>query len=367
MSLFRNNSYSSIGVSVTHEEFHAVQLKKYKHGYKIFSMLKLPRLHNADGQILELDESMLNRFKKALDTNGFYGLNLILGVPGNDLLSSMIELPPINGDIPIEQIAKMEMSRIHHCDADDFELASWLLPQPERSNKSNQVIASIYKHDKANALLDLFESVGFHINTIDIMPQALARACEMAPGIIPSKIILHHTYDGTHLIAVDNNTIIYERRIPDLGFGKLINLVQSKFNIEDLKTAVRLIKQIGFEDGQQLEDDQKYEQSAAVRKMINEHYQKILQELGNAQSYTKQQYSQMSDQEICLTGGASDITGWRDIIEKALNTKTHMITPCMLFEPDTYLKESPQIFDPGFISSIGLACYNMKGVYREAS
>ena len=329
-------------------------------------MLTLPRLLDGEGNVLALDHEMITRFKKALETNGFHGNEIILNVPGKDLLSSMIELPPIDGNIPIDEIAKMEMSRIHHCEPDEFELASWLLPRAEKSHKNLQVIASIYQHEKADSLLDLFEFAKLKIKTLDIMPHALARACRYIKSNSRSKTILNHTYDSIHLVAVDGDTIIYERRIADLAFGKLVSQVQGKFNIDDSKTAIRLIMQVGFEAKDRRSDEQKYEQAPAIRKMINEHYQNILQELGDALSYTKQQCAQMSDQIVCLTGSASNISGWREIIEKELESEVFTVTPQSIFEADSYLQTSNKMLDPGFISAIGLACYDIKGVYHEA-
>ncbi len=364
----RSEKFSAIGMSITNLQIHAIQLKGRGKSLKIGRMLKLPRLLDDQGKVKALDAKMLSRLRMALDANGFQGSNLILSVPEDQLLSSMIELPPINGKIPVNQIAKLEMSRIHHCQPEDFELASWVLPSADRSNKNAQVIATIFLHEQADKLLDLFEDSNFNVLAIDILPQALARACHHFHSTTAQRTILHHSFDSIHIVSLDNKTIIYERRIADLGLAKLISHIQNKFNIQDKQAAIRLIQQAGFQNDpiDPKDTSQSYSQTPGIRKMANDHYQKILQELGNALAYTKQQYSKMSSQEIFLTGLGNDIPGWKLIIQQSLESKTNLVHPVDLLPCAEHLKSDEQIKEPGYLPAIGLALYHQGGT-RAAS
>src|SRR5947208_478066 len=91
---------SPIGIDITARDIQAVQLRRTKTSARASAMVSIPRLDpETDLTVRDLD-----RLSSVLYRHGFAGRDIVLAVPENKLLSSMMELPPRNGAAPFEQI-----------------------------------------------------------------------------------------------------------------------------------------------------------------------------------------------------------------------------------------------------------------------
>ena len=130
MKLSRRKSFSPIGVDVDGRSIAAVQLSLTGEGFQIEAATVLGRI----GSQFPPEQPELHRLSEVLARQGFQGKKLVLGVPSDQVLASMLDLPPAGSGAPLEQIARIELARIHKCEPADLELAMWNLPPRQRAS-----------------------------------------------------------------------------------------------------------------------------------------------------------------------------------------------------------------------------------------
>ena len=116
-----------IGLDIGARQVKAVQLASVgRDGRRVLAAASFPRA--TPNQPRDADEAA--RVAEVLDRQGFVGRTVVVGLGPAQLMSSMLELPARAPGVPIEQIARMELARVHGRDAAGFEFAQWEVPSP---------------------------------------------------------------------------------------------------------------------------------------------------------------------------------------------------------------------------------------------
>src|SRR5437773_982313 len=96
---------SPIGIDLGAHSIKVVQLRACGDGrWRMHALARLPRA--TPGAAVQTEE--IARLAATLDRAGFTGTRAVLAVPGADLMTGMLELPPRAPGMPFEQIARME-------------------------------------------------------------------------------------------------------------------------------------------------------------------------------------------------------------------------------------------------------------------
>ena len=150
----RLNRPGPIGVDVGSRHVKAVQLAPRGEGWRVLAAASFPRA--AAKQPFDANDA--GRLCDVLDRQGFTGRDVVVGLSQDRLLTSMLELPPSAPGVPIEQIARMELARVHQRDASSFEFAQWEVPPPARAPRSMHVMAVACAHEPARRWWSLMRS-----------------------------------------------------------------------------------------------------------------------------------------------------------------------------------------------------------------
>src|SRR4051812_44424876 len=127
-----------IGLDLGARRVKAIQLEHGPDGPRIAAAAVAPQSGSgAGGAIVTAAE--VAGLSDLLYRTGFEGQQVVLAAPSGQLLTGVMELPPRAADgkhqVPVEQIARMELARSHKIAPDSFEMGSWDLPPPHRNSK----------------------------------------------------------------------------------------------------------------------------------------------------------------------------------------------------------------------------------------
>lgn len=311
-------SRSPIGIDLGGHSIKAVQLTQRGDRWLLSATACFPR--RAVGAKLETDE--ISRLLGVLARTGFKGTSAVLAAPRTELMSGMLELPPRAAGVPMDQIARMEFSRVHKCEAADFQLSYWDLPEPARASKATNVMAVGYKHAAAEAFLNMVESAGLDVVAIDSNASALTRACKPL-AVEGTTAILDLGYAETALALTQGGTLTYERRMSEAGMSGLAESLKKEMDLTDDEIHY-IVWDGGFgEPG----DRRGAEVFADARRFITAHFAPLIHELKLTFSYTEHQYPKAPVKLVLLVGGGAKIPGIGNHLQAALSTEVRVANP----------------------------------------
>lgn len=246
---FTSARRSAIGLDVGPRWIRAVQLHRRSGVTSVAAAARLPRTAVADasGHWSLPGPDELAQLSQILWRQGFAGRAVVLAAPPDVLLSGAFEVPPRSSGAPIDTIARAELARMHRLEPAAIECAWWELPAGIRETETTQVMAVGCEQSAAEALIDGFAAQDFIVRAIDAPSIALARAMRAHTSPPPVLAgILDIGWAGSLLAVVRNHTIVYERRLPELGLDSVLSRLKDKLAIDD-ETASYLLLRIGLD------------------------------------------------------------------------------------------------------------------------
>ncbi len=337
-------------------QLRAAQLCRAGAGWGVAATAAVPRAEPE----APLDGRDVQRLIAAMRQRGFRGSQVVLTAPPEQLLTGMLELPPRSSGAPVEQLARVEMSRLHKRDVSTFELACWDLPSPARAAQSTHVMAVAYAHSDADALLDLFEGQGLNVCAIDTQGWALIRACALmlADGFAVN-LIVDLGWDVAQASLVHQGVIVYERGLSDAGLGRLEERACRVLKC-DRDAARRAIFAAGIgpdrPDTAARADDEGGPQTA-LDQAIRDHFQEAADDLRISMSYVQHRYPDARPGRVLLAGEGAVIPGLGEFLGSAVGIEAVPVVPVGL-EPGRGDGAAENANPPAALAkAIGLALY----------
>lgn len=346
-------SRTVIGVDVGRRTIKAAQLADRGGRYRILALSLLPRPEPET----EISSADVLAFKAVLKRQGFSGRTIVLAAPEQRLLRTSLELPSKVSGAPVEQIVRLELSRLHNVPPDSFEMAYWELKTANSARPMTQTLAVGCPHDAANALLDVFEASGFHVVALDTCSAAAARACE--PLLLPAPqvtAIMDLGCRSSSLLFVCAQSLIYERSLDGVFTAELADRLMEVFGIP-LESAYQIIGTVGpgSEEPTGQFDPETLE---AIRRHLRSHFDKLLDGLKTPLSYANHHFPGEGVKRLLLLGGAALVPQLAAYFEERLGLEVRTAGPGDLVEcpPELLVKAN----NPAMTVAVGLA--QSKGV-----
>ena len=376
MIIFRR-SRTAIGIDVGTRNIKAAQLCRSDGQYSIAALALLPRaprscLRQEDAGAEQIDPQEIISLRGSLRRQGFCGNDVVLAAPDEKLLRGILELPGRVSGTAIHQMARMELSRLHHVAPDSFELVHWELASADKSagrladksKPTTQTLALGCPHDVANAYLDAFEEAGLNVTALDVRSAAAARAC--LPLIAPAAsspllsceskkggegvtCLLDLQWNSTKLLLVQGHTLIYEKFIGNKCIATLTVRLSEKFGLPE-RFAYQIVRAVGLPPrlptqgqaagiafdskgpatasafaGTSSELDQKSVE--AIREMIKSHFDTVAEELKSPIAYASRQYPDKGMERILLIGDGAGILGISQYLADILGIEVMLTAP----------------------------------------
>lgn len=347
---FNRTRRSPIGIDVGTRYVKAVQLSGGHGSWRIEAAVSIPcREQNAP-----LDGAAIRRVCDVLDRQGFVGRDVVLAAPRDKVLSGVLELPPRSSGAPLEQLARMELARTYKCEPNSFEISSWDVPAPVRSNDSTHLMAVACAHEEADTLLDIFEAEQFNCVGMDVQAWALARACAPLAGD-PENItgMVDIGWTSASQVALHQGLVVYVRHLAEAGVAPLDRAL-ARYLEADEQVTKYVMHEIGLNT--ELEEEQAgLEQLADARGILSVHFDAMLNELRASLSYATHCYPDASVQRLLLVGGGASIPRLAEAVGSELGAETRTVAPRDLVECAPALLE--RCGEPALVGALGLAQY----------
>jgi len=337
-----------IGIDLGRRYVKAAQLSRTRGGWRIEAAATFPR-EASDG---ELNCEEARHLRDVLGRQGFVGRQAVLAVPKESLLTGILELPPRGSGAPVDQIARMELARIHRIRPDEFEMAHWELPAPLRGHEGARVMATACTHKSADAVLDCLEQEGMDVRALDVHACAIARACRPAlPAGGGIGCILDIGWETAWLAVLYQDTIVYERCLGETGIRPLFETMDKQLDL-DAEMIESVLCEVGVQPtGQDDQTDWAYFED--LRRMVTSHLDLVLREMQPSFSYAAHQYGDAGVERLLLVGGGAMLPGIAEHLSSALGTEVQVAAPADVTEcPPQLLAKCGS---PALTLSVGLA------------
>ncbi|MEX2670999.1 MAG: pilus assembly protein PilM [Phycisphaeraceae bacterium] len=327
MGWFSRKRLSPIGLDVGSRAVKAVQLAGEPGAWRVAAATLIPREEGAagaDGAGLNgLMEGGVARIGQVLSRQGFVGDELVLAVPGETLRGGMIELPRRDSGAPLEQIARMETATLHRLTPGSFELAWAELPAGSRQHDLTRATVAACPHDEAEAMLDAFAEHGMEVVVLDVAASALARLADVAEESQQHVLVVMDLgQTAATLMLIYRGCVIYERRLPESGFGALADRMMQEFALE-AGVARYLLEDVGLTD----DPDHPDAMPTPMRAMVTQHLEDLARELNVSLSYAKHQYGDVAVGPVMLVGGAAKMLGLAEALTLHVPDRATVLTP----------------------------------------
>lgn len=363
MKRIGRKSRSAIGLDLGPRHITAVQLERTgaaasTSGWRVAAAARVSR--GRPGQPLDAAEA--GKLYDTIDRLGFTGADVILAAPADKLLAGALELPPRTAQIPLEQIARVELARTNKCAPESFEMGFWELPSPNRAGKASHVMVVGYPHADATALLDLVEHTGFNVVAIDARCRALARACgglaASPPGL---TAIFELGWSSASLVLLHDGVVVSERALAECGTAGLYDAFSTRLRLDPEMTDY-LLGEIGLRDqaaggleGANAAADPRPALPDAARAALSHYADALVRELLVSFSYAARQYTDATVTRLLLAGSGAAVPGLAEFLTKELGLETIAVAPRDIAECPPPLLEACS--SPELTPAIGLALF----------
>ena len=302
MRLLSGTSSLPIGVDIGGRHIKAVQLRGGPKRWCVTAAGSIVR----DNPGAPVERADIVQLRKLFAKGLFNGRRVVLAVPFSQLLTGIMELPPRSSGAPMDQLAKAELSRMHRCEPDSFEIACWDLPAPARAGGATYVMAAGFSHEKANELVDIVETENLDVHALDIHASAVARACSpLLQGVTGIAAILDLGWDQADLVLIYQGVVVYERKLVKCGIGSVVDSLGRELKLHH-KKAELLVRQVGLS----VEcSDITPASCRAVNLAVNAYCESLVEEMRIPLSYLANQYPDASPETLLLVGGGGRIPG----------------------------------------------------------
>jgi Tfp pilus assembly PilM family ATPase len=382
MFLAPRQSRSPIGLDVGARRVKAVQLEPTPAaaGWRVVAATSINR--TAPGEPVTADEAA--RVADTLDRLGFTGSRVVVAAPADKLIVGMLELPRAGGQIPLEQIARVELARTNKVAPDSFEMGSWELPVAARAGKTVQVMAVGYPHGEAMPFLDVLESSGLDVTALDVRTCSLARAC--SPALAPAPAITALVglgWSSASLALLYAGTIVFVRAMNEGALGRVhealarqqrfepdvIDYVLDEVGLRDVATAAAVTSAGAAAAAAAAGADHPVSPNSRVtpggleplelpgdaRNLLTTYADALVRELLVSFSYVARQYTDSSVTRLLLTGAGAPIPGLAEYLARELGVETRPIAPKDLAECPASLLDACS--SPELTPALGLAMF----------
>ncbi len=297
-----NTTRSPIGIDLTGKYVRAVQLIGSMGNWRIESAASVPM--TATGATLCAEDAQ--RLWDVLARQKFTGAGTVMSVPEQALTSVVIKAPRTGTHAVRQEHIIDEFVRASSLDINSCELAYWDLPAPKRADNTVDVMAVGCAHADVDGLLDVIEDTGLEITALDTSSAAVARWLMCLPDRSPMMAVVDIEWDSAGVVVVYNDTVIYERAIPEARISLLYDEFKRRKGIsEDMFNLI--LQDVGL--CPEIEGVESAEGDGLVRQMTTAHFDRMAQELKTALSYVGHQYREETELESCVIGEGSRIAG----------------------------------------------------------
>ncbi len=347
-----------IGLDVGSQAIKAIQLAGSRGRPYVIAHAMIGRTQPGES----ISEDEVRRLARVLAQQGFRGRKVVLSVPSDRLMTSMLDMPPRDSGAPYDVIAEREFSRLQRVDPGSFEYAWWEVPKPARASGA-KVMAVGCAHTDSVPVLDVFEKAGFDVVAMDSGLCATVGVClDMAGPRDGVSAILDLGWSSARLALVHNGVMVYDRMLAGSGIEVVQKKVCQSFGVDNPEADV-LIQSVGLmtagaEAGQ---DDRMMNVVSQLRPILTNYMDEIAAEIQASLEYAGHEYPDAPSHCVVLAGGGAAIPGVCTYLDERIRpdvVAARMPSSLVAGRTDHQHPESIDwVLAPLYVPALGLAGY----------
>jgi Tfp pilus assembly PilM family ATPase len=341
-----------IGLDLGQRYLKAVQLSRQRGGWRVEAVACMARPEPA----APTDSRQVRALREMLRRQGFAGKDVVLGVPRQKQLTGILELPARDSGAPLDQIARMELARIHKCAPGSFEMVYWDVPAPNPARGAARVMAAAVAHAEAEPLLDAFEGEGLNVRALDLPACAIARACRPALADDPAiTCVVDMGWGSSRVFILYRGVVVYERTLGETGVKRLSEALNRRLGL-DLETTDSVLGEVGL--GAERNRQEGAESFDELHGIIASHLNGMVEELQASFTYALHQYRDAALKRVLLIGGGAAVPGAASRLASALSLDVQPVAPARVAHCSPPLVET--CGNPALMMAAGLAQFAEK-------
>jgi type IV pilus assembly protein PilM len=334
---------SCIGIDVGSRHINAVQLDGRGPARRISSAMAFARVEPGQALLAADVKALPALLKRA----GFVGNRVALCAALDAQFGGVLEMPRSEKSA-YAPMARMELAGANRCPPDSFELDCWQLPDGAQKSASALVMAVACKHASAMAQLDLFESAGFDVETLDLRACAIARAADLKKSTAGGMTaILELNWQAALLVMVHQGVVIYERKLADCDLQRVHDALMQRLQV-DCELADYLLLDGGLDA---LAGDAPVPRQA--RSILSGHVDGLCTELSASLAYAAEPYGEAVALSLLLCGDGAAMPGLDRRLAEELRIEAAKISPAEMCAVAPGVSDS--IASPSMMTALGLA------------
>ncbi len=351
-------SYSPIGVDITTRAIRAVQLVRRRSAWRLHTAIVLPRDGAPlDGAWTPPTDAEHERLCGVLQRRGFEGTDVVLSVPADRTITSVIELPPRTSGAPIGVLAAAELGRVHKVDAPTLQVAYWEVPTAGRSNGTIEYMVAGCTEQSALELIDPFERVGLRVQVLDVRALSLHRACEKSmAGAGRIEAILCLGWNHTTLLFVVDGVLTFQRTLDGVDGRTLATAAAAKLRVDAASVVPLILRHAAVNIDAAAPSRREIERELAGS--IAAHVEDIASQFGVSCAYIARRYPDRAATSVSVTGEFGSLPGLVERLERP-GFAARRFAPGDAVDIGSF--QDPTLLGTEFAATLGLAMRPLRG------
>lgn len=359
-------AFGPIGVYLTQEYLHVVQLKRLDDGGIGFQSRVCHRYPGSRAELLSSPDAVRKLIRRAMRSGKFRGRNVISAMPPEQVRVVSISYPSSSAGNEVAAITRVMADRL------DGALEDHVIdyvPIRTSSNDGDQLaLVAVSLAADVDSYLSALDSAGLRIDHLEIAPLAIKRLIEWgsASGEFGNVIVLNVGDANSHLTTISGRRLLADQEIK-MGEATILDALSSTLSL-DRTQARQLIVNHGLDRSRtsiSTDDvDGDVDISTTLVEIVKPVMLKFAQEIDRAFLFADSESRGNGAKRLIMVGSLSQWPGATTLISALADVKVEILGRNHL--PKTMqVAEHHSIDDPtaaDMSTAVGLA---MRGMIRD--
>ena len=361
----RNSDCGPIGINLTREKIHLIQLQKTKNTLRILANVAMP-YPAGRAELLASPAEFSICIKKALKAGAFKGRNIVSCLPNKGTKIINLNYQMQGGMNEDEAI----VGEVMNCmDGNPTEYVIDYLPiRTENKNAASRTaLVAVAKREAVTSYLELFAKANLTVQALDIGPAALRRLVVSLNGSEEFHLVMLINFgrDKSYLTVIDGRRLIMDREV-DFGENLLIHQLCKQLDITR-EQAMQVLLQYGFSEPSEVVPTATQVSSGEILssmvEILHPLFLEFIDNVNKTLIYTASMLHGKSVQQIYLLGSLARYPGADRFLTQMLALPVARLNPFSLFiDSDEHVPPANRDITAGTVLATGLA---LRGIIND--
>ena len=315
--VFGKTEYGDIGVELSLEELHMVQLRAVGEGLEVQAYTSVAYPEEMQ-KLLSDPEKFVALVKQGLKQADFAGRQAVVAMP-----ASLTQVMPVSYPVSDTQsdeaaIAKLMQERIGESIA-EFVI-DYMPVQTLYEGRQKLALVAICREETVTNLLELLRKAGLKVNALEIGPIALRRLISMLQRNAPlqNTLVVNCGRDKSYLTLLSDDRLLADDEV-DFGEDMLLKKICSTLDMpRDL--AIDMVQQINLDPAYQSPDPEVGNNADTLSQIVKPLFSNLAREIQRGLVFAQSESRGSRPNQVYLQGSIARWPGATELLSSILDT-----------------------------------------------